>query len=247
LSGTEDGHQGRGSILSTALSKSAPDYIWVTCTDGRIYNINWTTGTGALDAVASLPPKTTVTVSVQLMQIDEESQDILFVLEQVIKEKKRTDARLVAYNRKALATGEGVALHNCGRDSQMLQVSVDGRVAVITDKETIHIGVLDAKEGVKSLADLRYRFHSFDTKSVITCLDIRLPPRSRRQEKDNRIMVDLVVGCAEGAIQVYRDLVSKLPRQGSDASKGQIRPKVLHWHRRSIHSLKWSQDGKREG
>ncbi len=34
------------SIVSTLLSKTSPNFVWVACSDGRIWKLDWTTGEG---------------------------------------------------------------------------------------------------------------------------------------------------------------------------------------------------------
>jgi NET1-associated nuclear protein 1 (U3 small nucleolar RNA-associated protein 17) len=178
-------------------------------------------------------------VTVDEVEIGGKPEDVLFVLEKL----KKVSAQIVAYNTKTLATRSGRLLHTYDESPQSLRSVAGGRLIVAAAKEALHIGSLKGKPPA-SLDDLAYRFHSFDTPDIITCLDVRPTLRTTRKGGSELQSVDLAVGGARGAIYVYHDLLSKLPREASSSLKvGTIQPKKHHWHRRAVHSLKWSEDG----
>ncbi len=226
-------------IVASVLSKSDTDYLWVACSDGRIWYLNWTTGSGA-DTPAKVDAKRVLDVTVDAVEIAGKSEDVLLVLKRLTK----TSAQIVAYNSKALSTRSGKLLHTYDESPQFLRFVAGGRLIVAAAKEALHIGHLKSRKPA-SLDDLVYRFHCFDLPDIISCLDLRSTMRTTKKGGLELQTVDVVVGCARGAIYVYHDLLSKLPGEGSGPSKAAvIQPKKYHWHRRAVHSVKWSEDGR---
>ncbi|KAK4039839.1 WD40-repeat-containing domain protein [Parachaetomium inaequale] len=225
-------------IVAAVLSKCDTDYVWVACSDGRIWHINWTSGSGA-DTPFRIEAKKVLDVTVDAVELGGKSEDVLLVLQRLTK----GSAQVVAYNTKALSARTGKLVHTYDESPQLLRSVAGGRCVVAAAKGTLHIGLLKAKKPA-SLDDLAYRFHCFDVPDVVSCLDIRHTLRTTKKGGFELQSVDLAVGCARGAIYVYHDLLSKLPGEGSGSSKaGMIQPKKYHWHRRAVHSVKWSLDG----
>lgn len=111
---------------------------------------------------------------------------------------------------------------------------------------TIHYGSLKVKDGgIQTLANLEYQFCAFDVPDIVACLDLRPLVKSGSKGKTEIQQLDLVVGTARGPIFHYGDILSKLPREGSKNLKaGVIQPRKYHWHRKAVHSVKFSGDGK---
>lgn len=225
-------------IVSLVLSKSDTDYIWVACSDGRIWHINWTSGAG-VDSPFTVDAKKVLDMTADAMEIDGKLEDVLLVLQKLT----RSSGQIVAYNARALSTRTGKALHTYDESPQLLRSVAGGRFIVAAAKETIHIGLLKSKKPA-SFDDLTYRFLCFDVPDIISCLDIRPTFRSAKKGGLEIQSVDVAVGGARGAIYVYHDLLSNLPGEGSASpNAGFIQPKKYHWHRRAVHSVKWSEDG----
>lgn len=226
-------------IISSVLSKSDPDHIWVACSDGRIWHINWTSGTGA-DTPFTVDTKKLLDMTVDAVEINGKVEDVLLVLKRLTK----TSAQIVAYNNKGLSTRNGKLLHTYDESPQMLRSVAGGRLVVAAAKETLHIGLLKSKKAA-SLDDLQYRFLCFDIPDTVSSVDIRHTIRQTKKGGVELQSVDLAVGGARGAIYVYNELLPHLFGEGPSLSKaGHIQPKKYHWHRRAVHSVKWSQDGK---
>jgi NET1-associated nuclear protein 1 (U3 small nucleolar RNA-associated protein 17) len=226
-------------IVASVLSKSDAECLWVACSDGRIWHINWASGAG-VETPFRIEAKKVLDVAVDAVEIGGKSEDVLLVLKRLTK----SSAQIVAYNAKALSTRSGKLLHTYDESPQLLRCAAEGKLIVAAAKETLHIGLLKAKK-LASLDDLTYRFHCFDVPDIVTCLDIRPTLRTTKKGGLELQSVDLAVGCARGAIHVYHDLLPKLPGEGSASARaGMIQPTKYHWHRRAVHSVKWSHDGK---
>lgn len=226
-------------IVSSVLSKCSPEHIWVACSDGRIWRINWTSGTGA-DSPFTVDAKKLLDMTVDVMEIGGKAEDVLLVL----KRLTRSSAQITAYDSKALSTNYGKLLHTYDESPQLLRSAAGGRLIVAAARETLHIGLLKATK-VASLDDLAYRFHSFDVPDIISCLDIRPVIRTSKKGAVEMQSADVAIGGARGAIYLYSDLLSHLPGGASNPKAGVIQPRKYHWHRRAVHSVKWSEDGKR--
>ncbi|KAL2023664.1 hypothetical protein VTK56DRAFT_1821 [Thermocarpiscus australiensis] len=237
--GTDDGAEVATShIVASALSKCSPDYIWVACSDGRIWYINWTSGAGA-DTPFTVETKKVLDMTVDVVEIGGKPKDVLLVLKRVTK----SSAQIVGYDSKALSANNGKLLHNYDGGPQLLRSTAGGRAIVAAAKETLHVGLLKANKPA-TLDDLAYLFHSFDVPDIVSCLDLRPTMRLTKKGGIELQSIDVAVGCARGAIYLYSDLLSKLPGDGSSSARaGVIQPKKYHWHRRAVHSVKWSEDG----
>ncbi|KAK3329452.1 hypothetical protein B0H66DRAFT_610318, partial [Apodospora peruviana] len=237
---SEDGDElVSAQIVSSVLSKSSPEYVWVACSDGRIWRINWISGAGA-DTPFTVKAKKVLDVVVESVEIDSAADDVLLVLQKL----KKSSAQIVAYDSKALSASSGKVFYTFDEHPQLLRSVVGGKAIVAAAKETLHIGVLKRRKAPSSLGDLEYRFHSFNVSDIITCLDVRATMQMTKKGGLEIQSLDLVVGGARGAIYVYSDVLSKLPAGESTSLKAApIQPRKFHWHRRAVHSVKWSEDG----
>ncbi|KAL2166413.1 hypothetical protein VTG60DRAFT_2795 [Thermothelomyces hinnuleus] len=225
-------------IVASVLSKCDTDYVWVACSDGRIWYINWMSGSG-IDAPFKIEAKKVLDMTVDAVELGGKAEDVVLVLQKLTY----SSAQIFAYNTKALSAGRGKLLHTYDESPQLLQSVAGGRLIVAAAKETLHIGQLKPKK-LASLDDLVYRFVCFDVPDIVSCLNVRHTVRTTKKGGIEIQSVDLVIGGAQGGIYVYHDILSKLPGEGSASSKaGLIQPRKYHWHRRAVHSVKWSEDG----
>ncbi|AEO53371.1 hypothetical protein MYCTH_2294587 [Thermothelomyces thermophilus ATCC 42464] len=225
-------------IVASVLSKCDTDYVWVACSDGRIWYLNWTSGSG-VDAPFKVEAKKVLDMTVDAVELGGKAEDVVLVLQKLTY----SSAQIFAYNTKALSAGRGTLLHTYDESPQLLQSVAGGRLIVAAAKETLHIGQLKPKK-LASLDDLVYRFVCFDVPDIVSCLNVRHTVRTTKKGGIEIQSVDLVIGGARGGIYVYHDILSKLPGEGSASSKaGLIQPRKYHWHRRAVHSVKWSEDG----
>ncbi|KAL2180241.1 WD40-repeat-containing domain protein [Thermothelomyces heterothallicus CBS 202.75] len=225
-------------IVASVLSKCDTDYVWVACSDGRIWYLNWTSGSG-VDAPFKVEAKKVLDMTVDAVELGGKAEDVVLVLQKLTY----SSAQIFAYNTKALSAGRGTLLHTYDESPQLLQSVAGGRLIVAAAKGTLHIGQLKPKK-LASLGDLVYRFVCFDVPDIVSCLNVRHTVRTTKKGGIEIQSVDLVIGGARGGIYVYHDILSKLPGEGSASSKaGLIQPRKYHWHRRAVHSVKWSEDG----
>jgi len=101
-------------IVASVLSKSDADYVWVASSDGRIWHINWTSGSGA-DTPFRIEAKKLLDMSVDAVELGGKTEDGMLVLQKLTY----SSAQIFAYNAKALSQGEAnycirtMKVHSC--------------------------------------------------------------------------------------------------------------------------------------
>lgn len=179
-------------------------------------------------------------MTVDSVVIGKTTEDVLLILQKMT----HSVGQLTAYNRDALTTGVGRVLHTASDYPRLVRSANDASVIVVAAKDTVHVGYLKSKgKDNKTIAEREYQFFSFGVGDIITSIDIRcLAPNKKAQSQ-----VDLAVGCARGPIFLYHDVVARSPlaASGTPRKGGSLQPRKHHWHRRAVHSVKWSHDGKR--
>jgi len=225
-------------IISSVLSKESPEHVWVACTDGRIWYINWTTGTG-VDTPLNIE-KDILDMDVQSMEIGDGTKDVLLILQVC----DSSAAQLMAYDDEDLSTKKGTLLHTFEETPSIIRSVVNGRVVVAASGSVLHIGLLKHKKKAPDAPELEYRFYSFGVPDIVACLDIQPTVRTTKKGATEIRQVDVVIGGARGGIYLYSDLVGKLTVEEHGALKAApIQPRKYHWHRKAVHSVKWSADG----
>lgn len=236
---------GGGQIVSVRLSLSSPNFVWVASSTGYIWLIDWTNSDGSEKDPFKLNCGILCDMTVERMSIGKDFGDVPFVsIEnkgnwQIVVCDVR-DSRL--RSTKALLSQEVPVLD--------LQSVRNGYAIVGSVERNIMLGTLRPRL-VNSIQDLDYEFITLDCNDAITCLDVRaadrihLNKKSQAQAGDEPV-VDIVVGCARGAVLFYNDLLPHI--RWASSSKGHrssLQPRKYHWHRKAVHAVKWSRDGER--
>lgn len=243
---TLDASAPRGStpatIVATRLSIHDPNLIWVACSDGQIYRVNWTRGTEAPTTFRTASGTASAMSIVPAQGRD--GRDIVLAVEC----DKDGCMEVVAYKGTTASATKSkslLVLEKHGAGLQLLEASADGRLLLGAFDDRLFLGVASKSE-VKTLEELEYDFYSFVTPDLITCLDMRIhrEPVNRKPEAGSDMAVDLIVGGARGAIYIYNDAIARFRAAGkSQHAKDGIQVQKFHWHRRAVHSVKWSRDG----
>ncbi|KAJ3492480.1 hypothetical protein NLG97_g5363 [Lecanicillium saksenae] len=228
-------------IVATRLSKQDADYVWVACADGQVYRINWTLEPKSLDSFQTAS-KTARAMSVVPFGSKSRSKEVVIVAES----DKSTRVELVAYEWDLSSKPKSkslVSLKRQGTGLQLLESTKDGQFLVGAINDRLFLGV--SKQLPAKSDKLQYEFLSFDTPDLITTLDLRAYKRSSkhaRSETDK--VVDVIVGGARGGIYLYHDAIARC--QTTESGKqgdSTIHAQKYHWHRKAVHSVKWSRDG----
>ncbi|KAK1625017.1 WD domain-containing protein [Colletotrichum phormii] len=217
------------TIVATRQSQLKPDFLWVACSDGRVWRVNWKKGTGVYDEFRT-QSQTALDLSVATIKGDKKMTEVLYVSEG----KKHAKGEVVAYSGpdfKQPLAGVLFATKQVDQAMHLLRSSPDGKVIVGATKDGLVVGT--------GTPESEWEFFAFDTTDIICALDIRVT-----HSKDNSLVLDLIAGGARGAIYFYDDIFRKLQNlNGSKSKREALQSRKFHWHRRAVHSVKWSKDG----
>lgn len=226
------------TIVATRLSTQDADFVWVACSDGQVYHINWTRGAETLPSFRTVSG-TAKTMVVMPGAAREEKGDIVLVAES----DKPHQMEVFAYQGKlgsATKSESVLILKRRGDGLQLLEASADGQILVGALHDRLFLAVA-SQTGTGKLEMLPYEFFSFDVPDLITALDLRVYARPF-STGGSSMVVDVVAGGSRGAIYAYRDVLSRLQALGKLHKDG-LQVQKLHWHRKAVHSVKWSRDG----
>ncbi|KAJ4407825.1 NET1-associated nuclear protein 1 [Gnomoniopsis sp. IMI 355080] len=231
-------NNGAPYLVASALSQVSPNLVWLAASDGRIWRVDWTTGSGVQDCFRT---KAGVIhdMTVGALKLNKTLSDVLFVSESLHRSFK-----VVAYDPSDLANPISHTLQTESGQVSILKIANGGNALVAAAGHTLFVGSLKQK-GLHSVEDLVYDFYSVELTDDVCCLSVRAAQRNSGSKKKvshdaNDTFVDVAAGCARGAIFVYSDLLSQLQEQ---SKRGLDMPKKQHWHRKAVHSVAWSADG----
>lgn len=222
--------------------------LWVASSDGSIYKVDWTSGEG-WDRTWNVSQLGITYMTVASMNSNERVRDVLFTCEEQ-DEGWRISAHELSVLGKSTTTQSRI-IYTSPNAIQMMKTSPDGDVIVAASGERILLGALRSMD-FGTVDKIRYEFRVFESTDFISSLDVRVSKRSsnlgRKASKTDKLsVVDVVVGDVKGAIFVHNDLLANLIRSHNPSADGphqiNLIPRKLHWHRKSVQSLKWSLDG----
>ncbi|OAA44507.1 WD domain containing protein [Beauveria brongniartii RCEF 3172] len=228
-------------IVATRLSIQDTDFVWVACADGRVHRINWTQESKNVDSFQTAS-STARAMSIVPSYAQSRSKEVVIVAES----DKSTRIELVAYEWDLLSAPTSrslVSLKRQGNGIQLLESTKDGQFLVGAINDRLFLGV--SKQLPAKSEKLQYEFFSFDTPDLITTLDLRAYKRSSKHARsETEKVVDVIVGGARGGIYLYHDAIARC--QATESGKqtdNTIHAQKFHWHRKAVHSAKWSRDG----
>jgi NET1-associated nuclear protein 1 (U3 small nucleolar RNA-associated protein 17) len=235
------------NIVATKLSLQDPEYVWVACSDGRIYYVKWTE-TGETHQSFQTVTGTAKAITVTSTSVSGAKADIVLVAES----NKANRMELTAYGGDILSAPLSkniLAVKKPGNGLHLIESSHDGLVLVGAFNDSLFLGVA-SQEQPAGFEHLQYDFFSFDVPDLITTLDFRVYPASAlsgnrsKGRRDSDKVIDVIVGGARGAIYLYHDALSRSQSLGkSSSAKEGIQAQKFHWHRKAVHAVKWSRDG----
>jgi NET1-associated nuclear protein 1 (U3 small nucleolar RNA-associated protein 17) len=242
-----DTGDGSAQIITYTLSPTHPNILWVACSDGKIFSIDWTSGAGTED-YWTISSTGCTNMTVASMESAGRRRDVVFTTEP----KKDGGFRITANE----LTGAGSPIKTAARTIytssqriQILKTVKEGSVIVGASENRILIGRIRSTE-YDTVDKIRYEFRVFQSADAIKSLDARITERRdtpdlRKSSLKMAPVVDLVVGDVRGVIFLHNDLLAKLFLQSLDGKTPGINlvPRKLHWHRQAVHAVKWSLDG----
>lgn len=231
-------NSGAPHLVASALSPTSPNLVWLAASDGRIWRVDWTTGSGVEDCFRT---KAGIIhdMTVDAVIVKKTTLDVLFVSESL-----KSSFKIVAYDPSDLSNPKSHIVQSDAGKVNFLRTANGASTLVAAATSTLIVGALKQRN-LHSLEDLVYDFYSVNINDDVCCLSIRhTVKRSSSKKKapqdSSDSVIDVAVGCARGAIFVYADLLTQL--QGK-SKKGLDVPKKQHWHRKAVHSVAWSNDG----
>lgn len=226
------------TIVATHQSQIKPDFLWVACSDGRVWRVNWKKGTTVYDEFRT-QSQTALDMSVAVIDGQKSKTEVIYVSEL----KKQSKGEIVAYFGPDFTqpTSEVLfATKQIDHGIHLLRSSVDGKTIVGATREGLIVGTV-TPEISQTDVGLECEFFTFDSTDIVCSLDIRVTTG-----KDGAPVLDLIAGGARGAIYYYNDMLRKLQSLNAPKSKKDgLQGRKYHWHRRAVHSVKWSKDGER--
>lgn len=235
-------HNQHAYIAAVSASKASVDLVWVGCSDGRIWRLDWTAG--SIEELKTRNGSQLTSMAVETITVAGVPQEVLFTSERV-----GDGSEVLAYLPTNLAEPDVRSVYTHTSQIQRFQAASGGRTLVATSGKTIIIGERK-RAGVGAFEDIKYRFVCFDISDEISALDVRSSPRKPLktqdpgQESSSLPLIDLAIGCVHGSILIYGDILGGV--RGIEAKGSQIppiQPRKNHWHRKAVHCVKWSRDG----
>ncbi|KAI1364384.1 hypothetical protein F5Y08DRAFT_214799 [Xylaria arbuscula] len=235
-----DGRQDQ--IAAICPSATAPKHVWVASYSGLVWLINWETGSGS-EKNFSVGCDRLYDMHVDSVQFDNGSRDVLY-----ISAKKGAAWCILACDIQKHKILASTPIFSFTAPIENLRVAHSGYIFAAYADRTIIIGSR-THQTIQALDSLSYEVVTFDASDDITSLDIRVSNRvhlnrkSQREASDTPV-IDLAVGCARGAVFAYSDLLPEIRLLNSPKARHHaLQPRKYHWHRKAIHSVKWSRDG----
>ena len=95
----------------------------------------------------------------------------------------------------------------------------------------------------KGSNDKAYTWREVMVPEPIRSMDVQIRDRSNTVKSSSVKMTDVVIGCQDGSIIVYEDLLYRLIGREKGIRDTEILSRRLHWHRQEVNTVKWSRDG----
>ncbi|POS82622.1 hypothetical protein EPUL_005723, partial [Erysiphe pulchra] len=235
-------------IVTICLSSSQKNILWVACSNGSVFRVDWITGDMA-DSFWTVSSSGCSHMTVASIESNGRRRDVIFTTGNRKDEGYRTTANELADPSGPISTASRT-IYTSKEPIQILRVSTDGSVIVGASAKRILIGRIRSTD-FDTVDKIKYQFRTLETKDFITSLDLRLSQRSDLQQSPKKkaskaSLVDVVVGNSRGVIFIHNDIAGKLFSQSQNeiiSSNIGWMPSKFHWHRHAVHSVKWSLDG----
>ncbi|KAI0466650.1 hypothetical protein F4859DRAFT_295749 [Xylaria cf. heliscus] len=232
----------RDQIAAVCPSATSLNLLWVASYWGSIWLIDWTTGAGS-EVHITLDCDRVHDMFVDSVKIGKDARDVLY-----ISAKKEQAWHIIAYDVRDLKLVGSRTIFSNTSAIENLRVAHLGHTFAASTERNIILGYRK-HETASSFDDLIYEIVTFDASDDITCLDLQVTSRVHLNRKSQREasdapVIDLVIGCARGAVFTYNDLLPQIRILNTlKARHHGLQPRKYHWHRKAVHAVKWSRDG----
>ncbi|PBP25928.1 WD domain-containing protein [Diplocarpon rosae] len=231
-------------IIAFHLSPTEANLLWVACSDGSIYSIDWTTGAGA-EQYWGISSTGCIHMTVASMESADRRRDVLFTTESRKDGGFRITANELAPPNSDIKT-VARTIYTSNQRINFLKTAREGSIVVAASGHKILVGRLRSTE-FDTIDKIKYEFRVFESTDAIKSLDVRVTNRTATEgfkKKDrNMPVLDLVVGDVRGVVYLHNDILAKLFITDGTLSGVSLAPRKMHWHRNVVHTIKWSRDG----
>ncbi len=187
----------------------------------------------------------TIHMTVASMDSVGRRRDVLFTTE-----KHEDGWRISAHELSFLGSSsvtQSRVVYTSTQKIQILKAVDEGAIIVAASEERVLLGSLRSID-FGTIDKIKYEFRIFESVDFVSSLDARVSKRSSGTKLDKVKVVDVVVGDVKGAIFVHNDLLQNLigsqRATTDDRHPINLIPRKLHWHRKVVHCVKWSLDGR---
>ncbi|ELR06167.1 hypothetical protein VC83_01301 [Pseudogymnoascus destructans] len=240
-------------IVAYALSETDPSMIWVACSDGAVYHINWVSGSGT-DQFWTTSSMGMTHMTASSMTSAGRTRDIVFTTE----ERRDGGWRVTAH--ELTPPGSDIptvarTIYTSTQPIHILKVVKNGSLIVAASERRVLVANLRTTD-FDSVDKIRYEFRVFESTDYISSIDVRVTSADKSQKSKSKEskskaetfgVVDVVVGDVKGSIFVHNDLLRKMIQSQNAVASGKpavdMLPRKMHWHRKAVQSVKWSLDG----
>ncbi|EKG20559.1 hypothetical protein MPH_02086 [Macrophomina phaseolina MS6] len=236
---------GNHPITAYTLSSVDPEHLYVCDASGYVALWNWVTGKKIARWDLAAPVRGMAISPVELGT--GEKLDTVYTLD-------RGEYNIIHAHRLRgrKDDSEAVAqpLLKTRVPLQSFTVAARGQVIAAATKDRVFIGQL-RNTAASTPKELEYIWREIRCTQTITSIDVQVKEPTRATTKGAIGEVNLVIGCANGSLFVYADVVAKLSQVEKQQKKGakeaqsalSLAPRTLHWHRNPVGAVKWSLDG----
>ena len=237
-------------VTAYSLSQTHPNILWLACSDGTVYKVDWTSGEGG-DRSWKTSNVGLSHMTIASMDSGGRKRDIIFTTA-----KQGGVWRISAHELAVLGTSpvaQSRVIYTSPKPIHIIKTTGEGGVIVAASEERVLLGTLRSSD-FGTIDKIKYEFRIFESTDFVSSMDIRVSkrytePGLKVAKLDKISVVDVVVGDVRGAIFVHNDLLANLIKSQNPIAEVQnsisLIPRKLHWHRKAVHSVKWSLDGRR--
>lgn len=221
-------------ITSCAISSIDEHHLYVsTSQKGTIIKWNWSDG----QRLARWDLGRSLSRILGVMPADTAKEERVLLLRE--NQFGKHDVELCQLPSEAESTCEITTL--VSRDVFLSSVGIGpkGDVIVLCSNHRLLLGRRDSSS--KSQDRLVYTWRDFTVPGNIVSLDTKF--RRADLPGKGRLVVDVVLGFANGVIHIYEDILHRIVQHERRNEKDEITSRRLHWHRGPVNALKWSRDG----
>lgn len=237
------------SITAYALSSIDPDHLYVSDASGFVVLWDWMSGKKVNRWNLAAPVRGIATSAVD--GPTGEKVETVFTLD------KGEHSIIHAHRlrgRKDASESSAQPLLKTRVPLQSFTVAGQGQVIAAAAKDRVFVGQIK-NTSTATLKDLIFIWRELSCTQKITSIDVQVKGAEKKTPKkgapSSTGQVNLVIGCTNGALFLYEDIVAKLSQAEKQQKKDSkepsaapsLAPRTLHWHRNPVGTVKWSLDG----